>query len=76
MLEAIADAEEMCGRRLDYKLSDDARSGDHIWWVSDVRKFQQDYPDWAYRYDQKLIIQEIVEATRIGRGINAYEVSS
>ena len=62
VLEAISYAEEICGRRLDYELSDDARSGDHIWWITDVRKFQQDYPDWAYHFDLKMIMREIVEA--------------
>lgn len=64
MLEAIRYTEELSGRRLNYTLSDDARSGDHIWWISDVRKFQQDYPEWQYKYDQKRIIEEIVDATR------------
>jgi CDP-paratose 2-epimerase len=64
VLEAIVEAEEMCGRELTYHLSDDARSGDHIWWISDVRKFKRDYPDWAYKYDLKTIIREIVLATQ------------
>jgi CDP-paratose 2-epimerase len=64
VLEAITEAEEMCGRELTYHLSDDARSGDHIWWISDVRKFKRDYPDWAYKYDLKTIIREIVLATQ------------
>jgi CDP-paratose 2-epimerase len=63
VLEAISIIEELSGRRLDYKLSDEARSGDHIWWISDVRKFQQHYPEWNYRYDLRRILQEIVEAT-------------
>lgn len=65
MLEAIRYSEELTGRRLNYTLSDDARSGDHIWWISDVRKFRQDYPDWQYKYDQQRIIEEIVEATQV-----------
>ena len=64
VLEAISLAEEMCGRKLDYRLSDEARAGDHIWWISDVRKFSQDYPDWAYRYDLRTIVREIVEASQ------------
>jgi CDP-paratose 2-epimerase len=63
MLEAIEYIEELCGSKLNYELSDQARSGDHIWWISDVRKFQSDYPEWAYKYDLKRIISEIVEAT-------------
>ena len=64
MLEAIAIAEELCGRKLNYTLSDEARAGDHIWWISDVRRFQNDYPAWSYRYDMTRIMEEIVEATR------------
>jgi CDP-paratose 2-epimerase len=63
MLEAIRMAEELCGRELDYTLSDEARSGDHIWWISDVRRFRQDYPAWDYRYDMRRIMEEIVAAT-------------
>lgn len=64
VLEAIRYIEEICGRELSYNLTEDARSGDHIWWVSDVRKFQCDYPDWAYQYDLRRIIKEIVDATQ------------
>jgi CDP-paratose 2-epimerase len=64
MLEAIRMAEELCGRELNYTLSDEARSGDHIWWISDVRRFRRDYPDWEYAYDMQRIMEEIVAATR------------
>ncbi len=63
MLEAIRTAEELTGRGLDYTLSDEARSGDHIWWISDVRRFRRDYPDWEYAYDMRRIMEEIVAAT-------------
>jgi CDP-paratose 2-epimerase len=64
MLEAIQMSEQMCGRKLNYTLSDNARSGDHIWWISDVRRFRRDYPAWEYEYDMKRIMEEIVEATK------------
>ncbi len=64
MLEAISDAQERCGRELNYRISGDARLGDHKWWISDVRKFQEDYPEWTYRYDLKMTMQEIVEAAQ------------
>jgi CDP-paratose 2-epimerase len=63
VLEAIGLIREYSGHSLEYTLSDEARSGDHIWWVSDVRKFQRDYPEWEYRYDLKRIVAEIVDAT-------------
>lgn len=63
MIEAIEIVKQICGKDLNYTLSSDARAGDHIWWVSDVSKFKNHYPNWSYRYDIKTIIKEIVEAT-------------
>jgi CDP-paratose 2-epimerase len=64
MLEAISIVEELSGKKLNYSLSEQNRSGDHIWWISDVRKFQQHYPQWSFGYDIRSILREIVEATR------------
>ncbi len=64
MLEAIEVAQRLAGKELNYTLSDEARSGDHIWWISDVRKFQSHYPNWQYEYDIERILQEIVAATQ------------
>ena len=64
VLEAIAVAEKKAGEKLSYTVSDQAREGDHIWWVSDVSRFQNDYPNWNYQYDLETIIEEIVEATQ------------
>jgi len=63
MLEAIDMVERIAGRKLSYTLSDQARIGDHIWWISDVRKFQSHYPEWEYQYDIERILEEIVAAT-------------
>jgi CDP-paratose 2-epimerase len=71
MLEAIDTIEELSGRRVQYTLSEQARIGDHIWWISDVGAFQRDYPDWNYEYDQRAILQEIVDATRERYGASA-----
>jgi CDP-paratose 2-epimerase len=64
VLEAAALVEELSGKALAYTLSEQARSGDHIWWISDVRKFQSEYPEWSYRYDLRTILREIIDATR------------
>ena len=63
VLEAIDIAQEAAGEELSYSLSDQAREGDHIWWISDIRRFERDYPNWSYEYDLKSIIHEIVDAT-------------
>ena len=46
MLEAIARFEELFGRRLESRYVDEARRGDHICYISDLRRFRSDYPDW------------------------------
>ncbi len=64
VLEAIDFIEELSGNRLNFKVSDQARSGDHIWYVSDVRKFQKHYPDWSYRFGLKETLQEMIDAAK------------
>ena len=44
MLEAIELCEQISGRKLKWTYVEDNRIGDHIWWISDVRKFQSHYP--------------------------------
>jgi CDP-paratose 2-epimerase len=62
VLEAIQLIEELSGKPISYQISEQARSGDHIWWISDIRKFQKDYPEWSFRYDLRRIVEEIIEA--------------
>jgi CDP-paratose 2-epimerase len=62
VLEAIEASQRIAGRELDWELSDEARVGDHRWWISDLAGFQADYPDWAPVYDVEAILSEIHEA--------------
>jgi CDP-paratose 2-epimerase len=59
MLEAIAICERRTGKPMNWSYSEENRAGDHVWWISDVRKFQRHYPEWYYRYDQETLIGEI-----------------
>ena len=62
ILEAINMIEEISGYKLNYTILDQARSGDHMWYISDVRKFQQHYPDWNFEYDIQKTITEMIQA--------------
>lgn len=64
MLEAISLCEEISGRKLEWTYVEDNRIGDHIWYISDVRKFQAHYPGWKYRYGLRTILEEIHSACR------------
>ena len=59
MQEAIALCEAIAGKKMKATYVEDNRVGDHIWWISDVRKFQSHYPDWKYTYDIRAILEEI-----------------
>jgi len=61
MLEAIALCEQVTGRELDWTYVDDNRVGDHIWYVSDLRKFKSHYPDWSLSYDTEGILKDIYQ---------------
>jgi len=62
MLEAIGMCEAISGQKLDWSYLEDSRIGDHIWYVSDVRKFQKHYPNWKYQFDLKAILGQLHQA--------------
>jgi CDP-paratose 2-epimerase len=67
MLEAIALCEEIGGCKLRWTYSDQNRKGDHIWWISDVRKFRSHYPAWEYRFTLRDTIEEMFHAHAMRR---------
>lgn len=64
MLEAIEKIEKLLGKKANYELSEENRIGDHIWYVSDVSKFQNHYPNWKFEYDIDDILKEMCEAVK------------
>jgi CDP-paratose 2-epimerase len=50
MLEAIHYFEKAFDKKLNYSISDKNRTGDHIWYVTDMSKFESRYPDWKRNY--------------------------
>jgi CDP-paratose 2-epimerase len=69
MLEAISMIEKRARRKLKYTISDESRLGDHIWYVSDIRKFKNHYPEWDLTIGIEEILDEMVQRAM-------YEVSS
>jgi CDP-paratose 2-epimerase len=59
MLEAIQDCEAIAEKKLNWEYVESNRIGDHIWWISDVEKFKNHYPDWQLTYSVKDILKEI-----------------
>jgi CDP-paratose 2-epimerase len=61
MLEAVALSEEITGNTLNCTYVNENRRGDHIWWISDLSRFKEHYPDWKIRFDVSYILREIYE---------------
>ncbi len=62
MVEAIAICEELTGKKLACTYTEDNRSGDHIWYVSDVSKCRSHFPGWRYKYDLRAILEDLYQA--------------
>ncbi|MBD3244462.1 MAG: NAD-dependent epimerase/dehydratase family protein [Candidatus Moranbacteria bacterium] len=61
MLEAIEKVEKILGKKAKYQYVQDNRIGDHIWYISDVSKFEKHYPKWKYKYSMDDILEQICE---------------
>ncbi|HXA86396.1 MAG TPA: NAD-dependent epimerase/dehydratase family protein [Candidatus Dormibacteraeota bacterium] len=59
MLEAISMTEQISGREMNWEYGAENRKGDHVWWVSDIRKFQSHYPGYELKFDSLAILREI-----------------
>lgn len=62
VLEAIALAEEISGKKMQIEFVDEPRKGDHRWWITDTRKFESHYPNWRQEYTLEATMQEIIVA--------------
>jgi CDP-paratose 2-epimerase len=71
VLEAITRFEELLGTRMKTEYVEDARRGDHICYISDLRRFRSDYPAWELSVSLDQIFEEL--ATAAG---SRYEVAS
>lgn len=64
MLEAIQMCQEISGRELNWQYADENRIGDHIWWISDIRRFSAHYPEWNLRFDVPALLRDIHDHAR------------
>jgi CDP-paratose 2-epimerase len=62
MLEAIKLCEEISGNKMNVSYTEENRIGDHIWYISDVSKFKNHYPDWNWTYDLRSTLEQIHES--------------
>ena len=59
VLEAIARYEDIMGRTLVVEYVDQNRAGDHICYISDLRRLRADYPQWTVTRSLDTILLEL-----------------
>ncbi|MCB0208444.1 MAG: NAD-dependent epimerase/dehydratase family protein [Anaerolineae bacterium] len=59
MLEAIELCQTIADKKLDWSYQETNRIGDHIWWIGDISKFKNHYPEWDLTYSVPDILTEI-----------------
>ncbi len=59
VLEAINAFEMMSNKKLAWEYDEQARQGDHQWYVSDVLKLKTRYPMWEYRMALLDILEDV-----------------
>ena len=60
IIEAINMIEKKANVKVKLKSLKKARTGDHIWWITDNKKFLKDYPNFKIKYDIEKIIEELI----------------
>jgi CDP-paratose 2-epimerase len=62
ILEAFDYAEQLSGQKMQFEYVDKNREGDHICYISDLRKIQAHYPQWTITKTLPVIFEEIYSA--------------
>ena len=61
IIEALNFIEKITGTKIKRKIIKQNRIGDHIWYISSMKKFKKKYPKWKQKYSTYKIIKELVQ---------------
>ena len=64
IIEALDMVENLTGFNIKKQKIKTPRIGDHIWYISSLKKFKKHYPNWKQKYNTKKIIEELIENYR------------
>ena len=59
IIEAIEEIEKLANIKIKKKIIKQNRVGDHVWYITNNKKFKNDYPGWKQKYTTKKIIKEL-----------------
>lgn len=60
VLEAITHIEDLTGQKILWRYLEQARRGDHICYISNLRKFQTHYPNWQVSVSLDEILKQLI----------------
>jgi CDP-paratose 2-epimerase len=60
ILEAFERVGQLVGKKMKWEYRDEARKGDHICYISDLRRLRSHFPNWKLTYSLDRILEEIV----------------
>ena len=63
IIEALDIVEDIAKIKIKKKIFKKNRTGDHIWYISNLTKFKKDYPNWQQKFNTKKIIKELIHST-------------
>lgn len=64
IIEAIKKIEKISNKKMNYSLIRQNRTGDHIWYITNNKKFTKDYPNWKISITLDNIFQDIFKACK------------
>ncbi len=59
MIEAIELIEKKTKKKLNFKYQNQNRTGDHIWYITNNKKFKKHFPKWKIKYSLENIIEKM-----------------
>ena len=62
VIEALNIVENKTKIKIKKKILKQNRVGDHIWYISSMKKFKKHYPNWKQKYSTNSIINELIES--------------
>tara|TARA_B100000780_G_C21082391_1_gene435942 strand:- start:58 stop:1119 length:1062 start_codon:yes stop_codon:yes gene_type:complete len=62
IIEALDLVEKFAKIKIKRNIIKKNRTGDHIWYISNLNKFKKDYPNWKQKYNTSEIIKELITA--------------
>ncbi len=60
IIEALNYIEKKIGIKIKRILKKENRVGDHIWYVTSMKKFKKHFPNWVQKYNTEKIIDELI----------------